>query len=483
MNEQSSFERLVADQLAHADLGAPPEFAINETIARAGGTRRLPRWLALIKETPMRTSSSLAVGSPIARAAAVMVATLLLAIVVVGGSIAGSRVLASDGLIVVDQDGSGDATTITDAVAMAANGDEILVRPGTYAEAIRVDKDITVRGDGDREAVIIVFPPDSPALTFTDGAEGDPDDPLIEYSVPVGVWMAAPSAELSGVTVSGPQPGIGVTVTDGVAQLADLVITLDGLDAEETDDPALDTRLAVAVVGSANASLRDSRLDAGVDVTDDASATVEDSFLIAGEIWNGGTGELAVRRNTITNAGIRSGGSAGTIEDNDLTGGFISLDGDGHATVSGNTIDALRYDFGPGVAISLWDDVTADISGNTITNSATGIKTLFYRGSATIEGNTLTSNVIGISVGGYDTVVADNTITGSAAIGIEVFGAGPTLTGNQILSNAAGLHLGDPRDTTITGNTVCDNGTNIRLVTGEMPDLSDNEICEDAPSE
>ncbi len=249
MNEQSSFERLVADQIGSANLGAPPEFAIDQTIARAGGTRRLPRWLALIKETPMRTSSSLAVGSPIARAAAVMVATLLLAIVVVGGSIAGSRVLASDGQIVVDQDGSGDATTITEAVAMAADGDEILIKPGTYAEAIRVDKDIIVRGDGDREAVIIAFPPDSPALTFTDGTEGDPDDPLIEYSVPVGVWMAAPSAQLSGVTVSGPLPGIGIAVTDGVAQLADLVIVLDGLDAEETDDPALDTRLAVAVVG------------------------------------------------------------------------------------------------------------------------------------------------------------------------------------------------------------------------------------------
>ena len=55
----------------------------------------------------MRISISLAVGSPTARVAAIMVATLLLALMVAGAGIAGTRLLAADAAIVVAQDGSG----------------------------------------------------------------------------------------------------------------------------------------------------------------------------------------------------------------------------------------------------------------------------------------------------------------------------------------------------------------------------------------
>ena len=60
--------------------------------------------------------------------------------------------------IVVAQDGSGDVATITEGVALAVDGDTVLIRPGVYAESVLVEEDITLTGDGPREAVIVEGP-------------------------------------------------------------------------------------------------------------------------------------------------------------------------------------------------------------------------------------------------------------------------------------------------------------------------------------
>ena len=52
---------------------------------------------------------------------------------------------------VVAVDGSGDFSTITEAVLAAVEGDTVLVRPGNYVEAIVIEKNITLEGDGPRE--------------------------------------------------------------------------------------------------------------------------------------------------------------------------------------------------------------------------------------------------------------------------------------------------------------------------------------------
>jgi len=97
MNDQRSFEHSLADRMEEERRGAQlPDAFYQGFQDRAGGVRQRPRWLALIKEPPMRTSSSLAVGSPMARVVAIAVATLLLAAVVAGAGIAGSRLLAAE---------------------------------------------------------------------------------------------------------------------------------------------------------------------------------------------------------------------------------------------------------------------------------------------------------------------------------------------------------------------------------------------------
>ena len=110
MNEERSFERFVADNVAGNAQGTPlPDDFYDDIHSFATTTRQRPEWLALIKEPPMRTNSRVAVGSPTVRVLAVVVATLLLIAAMAAVGIGVQRLLAADCVIIVDQ--SGAATT------------------------------------------------------------------------------------------------------------------------------------------------------------------------------------------------------------------------------------------------------------------------------------------------------------------------------------------------------------------------------------
>lgn len=430
----------------------------------------------------MRTNNHLTVGSPTVRVAMIVVATVLLAVTLAAVGAGAQRLLAADNELVVSPDGSGNYLTISDAVAAAAEGDKILVRPGTYEESVVIDKPVSLRGDGGRDAVTIAFPADGPGVELTAGSEGDPSDPLVTYSVSAGIQLAADGIDLSGFTVSGVQPGVAIAVNEGSASLGDLTITVDRAETEETDDPAQDTRLGLIVADGAAADLRGSTLDADADALEGGTLTVEQSVLTGGGIWGDSESRLVARDNVLTDASIASDGTEATIIGNHLTRGFIGVggDADGSYAVADNHVDGLRYDVGPGIAITAWDAGTVEITGNTVTDSDTGIKIIFFGGTALIDGNTVQSTRTGISVGGDETTVTNNTIEGSDIIGLEVFNNGPTVRDNSIIGGGTGLHLAMTDAATLSGNTVCDNVTNVRVVSGELPDLSGNEICEDA---
>lgn len=96
MNEQQAFERILAESVSGLGPLAPSAGAIERTLSRASKRRQRPRWLALIKEPPMRRESRLAVGSPTVRVAGIMVATILVALVLAAAAVAGSRLLTDD---------------------------------------------------------------------------------------------------------------------------------------------------------------------------------------------------------------------------------------------------------------------------------------------------------------------------------------------------------------------------------------------------
>src|SRR5688572_4245804 len=155
MNGDPVLERDLRTLFAATAPSRPPEHLLDDIVSTASGRRRRPRWLALIKEPPMRDASRVAVGSPTARLAAILAATLLLTVLAAGAVVAGASYLASLAPLVVDPSDPEAYQTIAAAVDAAEDGDMILVRPGTYMESVTITKDITLRGDGPREAIVI----------------------------------------------------------------------------------------------------------------------------------------------------------------------------------------------------------------------------------------------------------------------------------------------------------------------------------------
>ena len=107
MNDDVRFERLFADGLHESAPRRAPDRLRTTIKAQTAEVRPRARWWALIKEPTMRTNNRLAVGSPTARVAAIMAATLLAAVMIIGAGIAGAQLLAASGPIIVDASGGG----------------------------------------------------------------------------------------------------------------------------------------------------------------------------------------------------------------------------------------------------------------------------------------------------------------------------------------------------------------------------------------
>jgi hypothetical protein len=429
MNEQTDFERLVADQISNAGVGAPPPSAIDDTITRAGGSRRLPAWLALIKEPPMRTNNHLAVGSPTVRVVAVLAATLLLALALAAAGAGAQQLLAADGPIIVAQDGSGDYTTITEAVSAAEDGDEILVKPGTYAEVVHIDKDITVRGDGQREEVILEFDSTGPRID------------AFGALVPYGLMLVDTEATVSDITVHGPNVAVAFVFVGGAPTLERVANDLEG----EWSGRA---HASVAVLHGAGGTLRESRLDGPVfdagasqvpehgDVTGTGRFIAEDNVLDAGfglDVTDGS----AFLRNRITPDGV--------IE--------LLLAGGGSVLIAENetpTIELLEQSDGFVIRDNIVSSSPDYVAGINLAP-----------GAPTVEGNVVTGATIGVLV---------------------PEGATPTITGNELEGMRVGISvIGDETVAVIEGNRFCDNEQDLRVPEGSSLTLdASNEVCEGA---
>ena len=314
---------------------------------------------------PHAYPSGLAVGSPTARVAAIMVATLLLALMVAGAGIAGSRLLAADGTIVVAQDGSGTTTTITEAVAMAEDGNTILVRPGTYDESIVLDKDVTIRGDGDRDDVIVELSVELPTGGDWDGT--DPD-------LPIAFLLETSDAKLENLTLRGELSRI--VINGGTPELRDLF--LDGVGIVY-----LAPRFAVSglhVYGGSDAMIADNQLTDTDMIIQDSSPTLLRNELIVGALLvHVGEEELRptepiIRGNTIDGSakwGIAIWGGAqtrGRRQHHHRRPERHRGRGTGHRTdARGNTISGSRSS---GISARGSEPI---IEGNVLTDNSTGI--------------------------------------------------------------------------------------------------------------
>ena len=103
---------------------------------------------------------------------------------------------------VVDPIHRGDFTTIGAAIAAAEPGSKIVVREGTYREALRLSKPLEIVGEGDRERIVVV--------TATDDA----------------LHCDAPMARISGMRFCREVGGLdfGIQISGGAVEIDDCVV-------------------------------------------------------------------------------------------------------------------------------------------------------------------------------------------------------------------------------------------------------------------
>ena len=400
----------------------------------------------------MRTNDHLAVGSPTVRVAAVLVATMLLAVALAAAGVAGQRLLAASHTIVVAQDGSGDYATIGEAVDAADDGHTILVRPGSYAERVAVvGKDLVIRGDGDREAVVIE------AIETSDETWS--------------VLLQNTTTRLANLTVTGPYDGEAISVqgTDGGP-------TLDGIVIRVPDPVDMDYEgVAVHWAEGSEGTLQDSLVEGTVSIADGASVVVADNDMPASCIRAYAVGaDITIRGNRIRGCPYELG---------------ITLDAANTAVIEGNDIMVEEVETPPEywysggrIGIELTGDGQGDITirDNDIHDSRFGIQVLEGSPAVRIVGNRLRDNGMGLARIVGSAVLSGNTITGSEQVGIELREGTPTLEDNTVRGNFVGLSLTEGSSPRLAGNTICENATNVRLPDGAQPLESDgNEICED----
>ena len=174
--EGSLREWLAVERPLPADRDAELQAVLEHIHQAPGARRRLQRWFgrdALARRR--RERRDLASQTHLRRDRLMYSATGLVALIAVLALAVNVTTDTTDqppaagaATLSVAADGSADHSTIGDALEAAAEGDTILVAPGTYQEALLIDKDVTIRGDGPREEIVITGYAD-PAMWPADG--------------------------------------------------------------------------------------------------------------------------------------------------------------------------------------------------------------------------------------------------------------------------------------------------------------------------
>ena len=399
-----------------------------------------------------------------ATAAAVALALLALVLVPLGPT-------KEPGTLVVAQDGSGEYGTISDAVAAAEDGDTILVRPATYVESIRIDKDITLRGDGDREDVVIT----------------SPSEPVRRYlprdQEPYAIRVDGADASVEDLTLTGPTSAM--IVLGGSQRITNVTFGDIGY-FDDVDSEGESHYAGLILADGSSATVRDSLFQEGSVIVDPgARITLEDNELEGS--WVGiGHGRMGVRAMTpVDPADIAAEGSdfEGTvisrnvwtdsqdavfvgfgetalIEDNEIRGSdevaIMVMSANDGSVIRGNTITDGR------TAIMLVDDTGVDVSENVLSGNQVGIN-ISGRG-ATVSRNEIRDNTVGVIIASVS------------------YGTSPTLEGNDISGNVRGVSISAGASPILRDNVICGNELNLNLVEGARAIFEDNEICPDGAS-
>jgi dipeptidyl aminopeptidase/acylaminoacyl peptidase len=185
MTDDLRLERTATEMLEAAAPSRAPAGLLADTLASVGRTRQRARWLAYLKEPPMRTPNGVGVGSPTFRLVSIALLTLALALGLTAAAVGAASLLletaevpppfglAKNGLVAYAQDG--DIYTVDPASGARraiVTGPEVDQEPRWSLDGTRL---LFLRGTGDQLELGIVAPERPDELVMSDAMIRDGD--------------------------------------------------------------------------------------------------------------------------------------------------------------------------------------------------------------------------------------------------------------------------------------------------------------------
>ena len=300
---------------------------------------------------------------------------------------------------------------------LTLNGHTILVSPGTYPEAITINKSIHLQGQPGQATNTIIQAPS----TLPDASS--------QNSNIVTVTGTGISAEINGLTISGPGPSGCGSIGNGIF-----------------------------VEGNAYANIHDNRI---IDIRDNPFSGCQNGVAIqVGRSLFSTSGTATITNNTITGfqkngITISNTGSSATISGNTITGAGatsviaqngIQVSSGAGGSITNNVISGFSYT--PFTVVSCGILVfgpvgTINTNGNTINNSQVAV--YYYQASGAIQNNIINYTAAGMGGSPYwyaidgengTTTVSGNEITGGGnGAGIEADYVSGETTNMTVLNN------------------------------------------------
>jgi F-box protein 11 len=407
--------------------------------------------------------------------------------------------LAAPRQIIVSAEGSAMFRTIGEALAVAVDRDEILVRPGEYWEFLVIDVSVRIRGDGPREKIIVRPPSNERACISIEGggptlegltldaSEYEQYDSRHGTPALLEILHGSPSVERldirggGGITIGGAETRgrilgcavhdeEGIDVSDGASpRIEDNEVwgTSDGITIRDAGtNPIVQANRVHDVHGF------------GFQVFDGASPRIVDN-----EIWgNAHTGILVEGRGTdplIRGNRVHDlvpGYQLALAESGVMDRGMVERMGDGIRVVDGASprIEANEIWANAGAGVHIMDPFALE-------NRQRGLAD--PDASPRIEENDIWGNAlpgIAISDAGIDALVRANRVHDGQSTGITVTdGSAPRIEENEVWGNTRpGIAIsGAETDAVVSANRVHDGQSNgITITDGATPRIEQNEV-------
>ncbi|MCI0496799.1 MAG: pectinesterase family protein [Thermoplasmata archaeon] len=321
--------------------------------------------------------------------------------------------LSSAETYIVDDDGGGwaDFTSIQDAVDASSDGDVILVFSGTYEEQVRVNKTVSIIGNGSAETTVT-----------GNGSIGHV------------VTINADSVNLTGLKVTGSgqiHPYAGIFL-NGVNDTAIRALNVTG------------NYLGILLVSSRRNDISDNELHSNIN----SAVELQDGSSNNSISWNRASGDALT---DLTD-------SNGTIIHNNT---FIFTDVGTAITVSWSSYCVI--------------DNNTLINRSKFDGQAFGIHVKFHSSNVTIKGNDISFFDYGIDLSAPDSnahTLRDNVISG-CAFGISVLGSdNNVIETNSISKCTVGIRFYDAENNLVSTNDISDNSFGMVLTGVDVDEVT-----------